>query len=518
MAAAATANPAANGADFTPMLSNKRQMLALLVMALSNFMVILDLTIANVSVPHIAGDLGITMDQGAWIITSYAVAEAICVPLTGWLAGRFGSVRVFVFALLGFGLMSLACGLAPTLGVLIAARIGQGIFGAPLMPITQALMIRVFPPEKRAQAMGVWAMTVLMGPALGPIIGGWISDNYSWHWIFLINVPIALAATAVGWLLLRPVETETVKLRIDKVGLGLLVFWIGCLQIMLDLGRDHDWFADWKILGLGIAAGLGFIVFVIWELTEDHPIVDLRIFRHRGFTLSVITLAATFGAYFASVVVIPQWLQTTQGYTAFYAGLITSFTAFTSLITAVTLPRWIGKVDLRIPITAGIAWFIAQTLVRSTWTTGMDFWSLAMPQIIQGLGISMFIMPLTQMSLASVEPHEVPSAAGLQNFLRTMAVALATSLILTDWGNQQRVAQNAIADTIQPDQAMTTLGNAGFSYEGARDVIYGLASEQAITVAMRHTSMMAAIAGILVIGLVWLGPRPKSLMGAPGGH
>jgi len=259
-------------------------------------------------------------------------------------------------------------------------------------------------------------------------------------------------------------------------------------------------------------------VFVIWELTEEHPIVDLRIFRHRGFTLAVVTLAATFGSYFASIVVIPQWLQSSQGYTAFDAGMVTAFTALTSLVTAFTLPRWIDKVDLRIPITLGIAWFLGQTLVRSTWSTGMDFWSLAMPQIIQGFGISMFMMPLTQMSLSSVEPHEVPGAAGLQNFLRTMSIAVATSLILTDWGNQQRVAQNEMANILQPDATMATLNQAGFSDEAGRQIISNLVTEQAVTVAMNHTSLMAAIVTFATIGLVWLGPRPKSLGVQGGGH
>jgi len=231
-------------------------MIAGFIMALSNFMVILDLTIANVAVPHIAGNLGISLDQGTWIITSYAVAEAICVPLTGWLADRFGSVRVFTVAMMAFGLFSLVCGLSPTLGVLVAARIGQGICGAPLMPMTQALLLRVFPPARRAKAMSVWAMTVMFAPAVGPIVGGYIADNYSWHWIFLINVPIAIACTAIAALILRPVESPTTKNPIDGVGLALLVFWIGCLQLVLDLGRDRDWFADWRITALAIGAGV----------------------------------------------------------------------------------------------------------------------------------------------------------------------------------------------------------------------------------------------------------------------
>ncbi|MDE0946806.1 MAG: DHA2 family efflux MFS transporter permease subunit, partial [Sphingobium sp.] len=223
-------------------LTPRQRTLAGLVLALSNFMVVLDLTIANVSVPHIAGNLGITPDQGTWIITSYAVAEAICVPLTGWLAQRFGVVKMFIWAMIGFGIFSVLCGLSMSLTMLVACRIGQGLCGGPIMPMSQTLLLRIFPPDQRARAMGLWAMTTLLGPAMGPIIGGYISDNWSWHWIFFINVPIAILCVTAAMALLRPVETETARLPIDRMGLFLLVFWIGCLQIMLDIGRDHDWF------------------------------------------------------------------------------------------------------------------------------------------------------------------------------------------------------------------------------------------------------------------------------------
>lgn len=240
-------------------------MLAGFVLALSNFMVVLDLTIANVSVPHIAGNLGITPDQGTWIITSYAVAEAICVPLTGWLAQRFGTVRLFIWGMIGFGLFSLLCGLSTTLGMIVACRIGQGLCGGPLMPMSQTLLMRIYPPEQRAKVMGLWAMTTLAGPAVGPIVGGYISDNWSWHWIFFINVPIAAGCVFAAMALLRPAETERHKLPIDFIGLALLIFWIGCLQIMLDTGRDHDWFGDPMIVALAVMAAIGFLVFIIWN-------------------------------------------------------------------------------------------------------------------------------------------------------------------------------------------------------------------------------------------------------------
>ena len=500
-------NPAAlNG---TQILSPRLQLAAGAIMAFSNLMVVLDLTIANVSVPHVAGNLGISLDQGTWIITSYAVAEAICVPLSGWLAARFGTVRTYIFSMFGFGLFSLICGLAPTLGVLVLARIGQGLCGAPIMPLSQTLMMSVFPPQRRAQAMGAWAMTTLMGPALGPILGGWISDNFSWHWIFLINVPIAIVCVGVGAYLLRPVETPTRNDPIDKVGMALLVFWIGCLQIMLDVGREHDWFADWRIVALAIGAAVGFAVFVIWELTEEHPAVDLRVFRHPGFSFSVFTLGLSFGAYFAGIVVIPQWLQTYMGYTAQEAGLTTSFTAISAIIMMPFSARLVQRIDPRISISCAITGLAVMALVRTGWTTQASFWDLSWPQMVQGIGMPFFMIPLTMLTLSSVDPEETASAAGLQNFLRTISVAIATSLVLTIWGNSQREAHNAIADVIQPDQTVSQLQASGMSFDQARVVVNNIVDSEAVMLAVNHSFLVAAVVLFLAAGLVWFSPRPK---------
>ncbi|HEX7872096.1 MAG TPA: DHA2 family efflux MFS transporter permease subunit [Sphingobium sp.] len=495
-----------------------RRVLAGLVLALSNFMVVLDLTIANVSVPHIAGNLGISPDQGTWVITSYAVAEAICVPLTGWMAQRFGTVRTFVYSMAGFGLFSLLCGLSPTLGMLVGCRIGQGLCGGPLMPMSQTLMLRVFPPEQRGKAMGLWAMTTLLGPALGPIIGGYISDNWSWHWIFFINLPICFLCTMSAFALLRPVETETQKLPIDRIGLVLLVFWIGCLQVVLDIGRDHDWFADPMIVALAVLAVVGFAVFIIWELTEEHPIVDLRIFRHRGFSFGVMAFALCFGAYFASIVIIPQWLQTSMGYPATDAGLVTAFSAFTAILMAQLVARVMGKIDVRIMVSLAVAWLGCMSLWRSGWTSGTDFWTLAVPQILQGFAMSFFIIPMTSITLAAVEPHETASAAGMQNFLRTMAVAISTSLILTVWGDSQRVARNEIVSKLQPDDAMQMLRNSGMGLEQARQTIANIVDQEAIAMAVDHSFVLSAIVLFIAAAVVWLTPRPAGPVDTSAAH
>jgi len=485
-------------------------MLAGLILALSNFMIVLDLTIANVSVPHIAGNLGITLDQGTWIITSYAVAEAVCVPLTGWLAARFGVVRMFILAMMGFGLFSLLCGLSVSLTMLVACRIGQGLCGAPIMPMSQTLMLRVFPPERRAAAVGVWAMTTLLGPAMGPILGGWISDSFSWHWIFLLNVPVAALCTVAAWALLRPAETEIRFAPIDKVGLILLVFWIGCLQIMLDIGRDHDWFGDWKIVALAIGALIGFLAFVIWESTEAHPAVDLRIFRHRGFTFAVLTLALSFGSYFASIVVLPQWLQASLGYSATDAGILTALTAITALTSAPLAAKLMTKIDARILISCSVAWLGIMTLVRAGWTTEVDFWTMAIPQILQGFAMPFFIVPLTSTSLSAVLPDETATAAGLQNFVRTMSIAISASLALTVWGNAQRAAQTDVADVLNPADTLDKLSRVGMDLERSRQIIGGIANHEATMLAVNHTFFVSAVVLFVAAALVWIAPRPNT--------
>jgi len=263
---------------------------AAMALALANFVAVLDMTIANVSVATIAGALGVTSTQGTWVITSYAVAEAITVPLTGWLAGRYGAVRVFVSSMALFGVASMLCGFSNSLGMLVGARVLQGLAGGPLLPLSQTLLLRIFPKDKAPLATALWAMTTLVAPILGPIVGGVICDQAHWSWVFNINVPIALTCAWFAWGLLKRYESPLEKKPIDTVGLGLLIVWVGALQIMLDEGKNLDWFSSNFIVALALVAAIGFVAFLIWELTEEHPIVDLRVFRHRGYSTGVLTL------------------------------------------------------------------------------------------------------------------------------------------------------------------------------------------------------------------------------------
>ena len=495
--------------EATPWLAipESRRWLAGIVLAVSNFMVVLDMTIANVSVPHIAGDLGGTNDQGTWVITSYAVAEAICVPLTGWLAQRFGTVRVFIAAMLGFGIFSLLCGLSQTFAMIVIARVGQGFCGGPIMPMSQTLMVRVFPPEQRPKAMALWAMTTILGPASGPILGGFINDNWSWHWVFLINVPIAVVLTFAAVGLLAPVETAIRRVPIDRTGFALLVLWIGALQLMLDLGRDRDWFADPLIVALGLIAVIGFCVFLIWELTVEHPVVDLGVFRHRAFSTGVATQAICYGAFFATVVMVPQWLQTTMGYTATKAGVVSASHALAAVMVARFVAQIMPKVDPRILISIGVGWMGVMTMVRTGWTSSTDMFSLFWPTFVQGFAMPMMFIPLTTTVLSAVRPDETASAAGLQNFVRTMASAIAASLVLTEWGNNQAAQRVMLAGRLHGDAVQATLGQMGMNGAQATGYISYLVDREANTIALTHTFFISAMALFFASALIWTTPR-----------
>ncbi|MEP9401246.1 DHA2 family efflux MFS transporter permease subunit [Sphingomonas sp. VNH70] len=489
-----------------------------IVLALTNFMVVLDTTIANVSVGHIAGSLGISTSQGTWIITSYAVAEAICVPLTGWLAGRFGTVRTFIVSMIGFGVFSILCGLSTSLAMIVVARIGQGLCGGPLMPLTQTMLLRIFPREQHGQAMGLWAMTTVTAPILGPILGGTISDSWSWHWIFFINIPVAIFCVVGALRLLTPAETQRQKLKVDRTGLALLVLWIGALQIMLDIGREHDWFEDPTIVMLALVAAIGAAVFVAWELTERQPIVDLRVFRHRGFAVAVAALSFAFGTFFASVVLIPQWLQASLGYTSTYAGYATAFNGMGAVIMSPIVARLMKKHDPRALVCFGIFWIAGVTLLRVGWTTGADFWTLAFPQILQGFGMPFFFIPLTTIALGAVEPQETASAAGVMSFLRTMAGAIGTSVSMTLYSDNMIVARSEMVARLNTDDTRSALAAQGFSIDQIRAAIELTVTRESSTLAINHLFLLSAIVFAFAALIIWLAPRPRRMAGPGEAH
>ena len=501
-----------------PILHGAALTFAALGLALSNFMVVLDTTIANVSVEHIAGGLAISSSQGTWIITSYAVAEAVCVPLTGFLSQRFGAVRTFIYGMVGFAIFSMLCGMSTTLPMLVICRLGQGFCGGPLMPLTQTLLLRIFPPSKHGAAMGMWAMTTVTAPIIGPILGGTLSDNWSWHWIFFINLPVAAICVAISMRFLRAVETKTMDTRIDRMGLFLLVLWVAALQIMLDLGHDRDWFNNGLIVSLAVIAAIGFAVFCAWEYTQLNPAVDLKVFRHRGFTISVATISLAFGTFFTSAVIIPQWLQSYQGYTATWAGYVTAFTGVTAVVMSPIVAKLASKYDPRMIVFLGVCWLGITSLMRAHWASNGDFWTFALPQLLQGIGLPMFFVPVTTIGLGAVPPEETASAAGLMSFLRTLAGAIATSISTTSWDNEGRLSRSELVSQMNAEPTRAALDQAGFSLGQIRGIIEQQVTTQSMAVATTHIFLVSGLVFFISAAIIWGAPRPTRAVDPSAAH
>ena len=491
-----------------------------ILLAVANFIAVLDMTIANVSVPSIAGALGATTSQGTWVITSYSVAEAITVPLTGWLAARFGAVRVFSVAMALFGVFSALCGLSNSLGMLVFARVCQGLAGGPLMPLSQTLLLRIFPKEKAAAAIGLWSMTTLVAPVLGPILGGYLCDEYSWPWIFYINVPITAVCAVIAWGVLKRYELPLVKNPIDRVGLALLIIWVGALQLMLDEGKQLDWFSSPIIVALAIVAVIFFVAFLIWELHEAHPVVDLRVFRHRGFSVSVLTISLAFAAFFGANVLTPQWLQSYMGYTATAAGMATAWTGIFAVFVAPIAATLSGKVDPRRLVFCGVTWLGLVTLLRTIATTDMGYWDVSFPIMLMGLGLPFFFIPLTGLALASVDEHETASGAGLMNFLRTLSGAFATSLVTTVWDDQITRNHAELVGLSDADQAVRgLLESSGMAPDAVLQSIDRLVNSQAVMLATNQMMTMVGLAFLIAASAIWLAPKPNRVVDAgAGGH
>ena len=492
-----------------------------IVLAMANFLAVLNMTIANVTQPNMAGALGASTSQGTWIITAYAVAEAITVPMTGWLTARFGGVKVFAVAVFMFGVSSLLCGLSTSLGMLLAMRVFQGMAGGPIMALSQTLLLRIFPKDKAMQATGLWAMTTLLAPVVGPVLGGWICDNWSWPWVYIINVPMAVLFAGVAWTLLKRYEDPLVKNRMDVVGMLLLVVWVGALQIMLDEGKDLDWFASEEIRLLAIVAVIGFLSFLIWELTEEHPIVNLRVFRHRGFSASMFVLALAFGSFFGLNVLTPMWLQTNMGYTTTWAGIVVAWGGMLSVIFSPIAANLSNRVDPRWLVFIGCAWLGGDTLWRALATPDMDYFSICLPLFVMGVGMPMYYVPITGLAMGSVDEHEMASAAGLMNFVRTIAGAFATSLVTTSWQDRRYIAHDQLAGIVDPlRQADAVIHHAsGTTGQLARELFDNLVTGQSMMLATNGLMMVIAVIFFVSAFAIALAPKAaRTVDAASVGH
>jgi len=521
-ASTAPAAAAARAPAFAPLQGAERA-LGTLVLSLAVFMNVLDSSIANVSIPAISGDLGVSPNQGTWVITSFAVANAIAVPLTGWLTQRFGQVRLFTASVLLFVLASWLCGLAPNIESLIAFRVLQGFVAGPMIPLSQTLLLASYPPAMAGLAMAFWAMTTLVAPVMGPLLGGWITDNVSWPWIFYINVPVGLLSAALTWSIYRSRDPGPRKVPFDVVGLVLVVVWIGAFQIMIDKGKELDWFGSPQIVTLAIVAAVGFVYFLVWELTDSHPIVNLRLFARRNFFVGTMALSVGYGLFFGNVVLLPLWLQQWMGYTATWAGIAMAPVGLLAIVLSPLVGKNVARLDPRKLTTIAFLGFALVLWMRSNHNTNATVWVILIPTILQGAAVAFFFIPLQAIVFSGLTPEQLPSASGMSNFVRISAGAFGTSIFTTLWDSRASLHHAQLAESLHRGndaamQALARLGAAGLSPEQALVALNRMVDQQAYTMAATDLFYLSALLFLGLIALVWMAqPRTGGAAAADAG-
>ncbi|WP_414476982.1 DHA2 family efflux MFS transporter permease subunit [Klebsiella variicola] len=480
-------------------------------LALAVFMQVLDGTIANVALPTIAGNLGVSSSQSAWVITSFAVSNAIALPLTGFLVRRVGQLRLFLWATALFTLASLLCGLAPSMGMLILFRALQGAVAGPMIPITQALMLSIYPPERRGFALSMIAMVTVVAPIAGPLLGGWITDSYSWRWAFLINIPVGMFACSLVANQMRGRPEVTERAKVDVVGLAALVIGVGALQIVLDRGNEADWFNSPLIVTLSIMAAIGLLFFLIWELTEARPIVDLRLFRHRNFAAGALALVCAYSAFYAVNVIMPMWLQRTLGYTPIWAGLAVAPMGVLPVLLTPFMGKYAPRFNLRLLVCGAFILLASASFLRAGFVVDIDFQCIALIQLLQGLGLALFIMPINAILLSDLKPEEIAAGSGLSTFLRTLGASLSVSITTLLWERRTTEHHARLGETLSAydattRQAISTLGH-GNPAQG-HELLNRLIDVQATQIAFNDVALVLGSAFLVAIALVWLAKPP----------
>ena len=519
MSAPAPAAPAGE----VPPLEGMERMVGAIVLSGATFMTVLDVTVANVSIPTIAGDLGVSPTQGTWIITSYAVANAIAMPLTGWLTTRFGQVRLITTSILLFTIASWLCALAPNIDTLIACRVLQGLVAGPMVPLSQALLLATFPRERSGFALALWSMTALVAPITGPLIGGWISEEASWPWIFYINIPVGLTAAALTWQIYRSRETPTRKVPVDVIGLLLLVVWVASLQIMLDKGKELDWFNSSEIVLLGCVAAAGFVTFLAWELMDnEHPIVDVRLFAVRNFWTATLTLSVGYAVFFGTSVILPLWLQTLMGYTQTWAGLMMIPFGLLAMVLAPLIGSSIQRgMDMRLLACGGFIIFGVVSALRAGFALEADAWTIAMPTFLQGAANVMFFLPLTALALTGLPKERIPAATGLNNFMRFTFGAFGASAGITLWDDRTSLHRAQLVEHVTPYDpqavaALEVLKAAGLTAEQALAQLERMIDAQARMLGTVDLFWFSGWLFIALAGMVWIA-RPVRQAGKEEG-
>lgn len=499
---------------------------------LATFMEVLDTSVANVALPHIAGSLSAGVDESTWVLTSYLVSNAIVLPITGWLANRVGRKRLLIVCIGIFTASSFAAGAAASLGFLVLARIVQGIGGGALQPIAQAVLLESFPPEKRGQAMAVYAMGVIVAPIIGPTLGGWITDNYSWRWIFYINIPIGALAVFMVQSFVEdpPYIKNAVRTAVDYVGFGFLAVGLATLQIVLDKGQQEDWFSSSWICWFSAISLVSMLAFILWELNVENPIVNLRIFKDRNFAAGTALIGVLGVVLFGTVALLPLFLQTLMGYPALQSGLAISPRGLGSIAAVVVVGRLIGKVDERMLLVIGFIILGSATMAMSNLTLDIGMSSIVVPNIFIGAALGFLFVPLTTATMGTLKNEQIGNATGIYNLMRNIGGGVGISLVTTMLSRSAQTHQALMVANLSPydpayQHRLAQLQHAFAAQMGpaaalarAQAAIYGTLVKQANLWAYIDNFRLLAGMSLLAIPLVFFFKRAKARGGPVAAH
>ena len=494
----------------------------------ATFMEVLDTTVVNVSLPHIAGSLSATIDEATWVLTSYLVANAIILPMTGWLASVFGRKRLLMLSVVGFTGASFLCGLAPTLGSLIVFRIMQGATGGALQPLSQAVLLEAFAPKDRGKAMGFWGLGIVVAPILGPVLGGYLTDSYSWRWVFYINIPVGIASIVMTKMFIfDPPYLKQEKRRVDYWGIGMLAVGIGALQIVLDKGQEEDWFSSHMIAILAVISAVTIIALIVHELRTDDPVVDLRVFKTRTYAVGVFLMTIVGFVLYGSMVLLPIMLQTVLGYPPLQAGIAMAPRGIGSFFMMPLTGLMTGKFDPRKLLSVGLVVGGGTLIFLGTLNLSAGYWDIFWPQLIQGAGMALLFVPLTTVTMDSIPRERMGNATSLFNLMRNIggSVGIATTGTLLSRHTQATTNMLGANVNIYSPAAQATFARvrAGFIASGsdpttatdrAMAAMFGMVQRQASMVSFVSIFQLLGFLFIALLPLLLLMKRPKH-QGAP---
>lgn len=479
--------------------------LGAIALSLCTFMQVLDYSIANVSIPYIAGDLAVSLNDGTWVITMFAVGNAIALPMTGWLTRRFGSIRIMILSVILFTLFSWLCGLSFSIANLVIMRFIQGFVAGPLIPLSQSLMIMTFPKEKKNFALALWSMVAVVGPIAGPILGGWITYNYSWPWIFFINIPVGIFCAIVIRILYKSRETPKENIKVDGMGIILLALAVSSLQIILDQGQELDWWRNNLIRILTVISIIAFTFLFIWQFMSKHPLMDLRMFKNRNFAIGTVTTALSYMILFGAIVISPLWLQEQMGYTAQVAGLAVSTMGILPFLSVVLVAKIMGHVQLKYLIMLSFFNYGWVLFYFSTFTTAVSFEVVASSRLLLGLGICTWLPPLTAIAFAHVPSEKLAMGQGIFHFWRILMGGVGTSVVVTMWQRRGTHHHSNLVDSINPynpisKQLFSDLKGLGIAGKKGLTIVDNMAWDQAMLLSLNDIFWLG---GWIFLGLIF---------------